>query len=195
MFQCEYQGRNCLENDYFKFDNIAKSELTVAPTVDSIINHSEFCTCLSLDFIEGCQGGGLLTLTDHLERIRNQIGVYHLWVNLDYCEDHDMQSLLCVYVGKGNALNRLVSHAREKWPENHPLYISFYECENRLAKYIEQLFLDTYDFYLNSSENKGSGSLYALWEKERFGMGSEIDEHADLLDKKYGHKLEEIVNG
>ncbi|GGW62524.1 hypothetical protein [Vreelandella hamiltonii] len=194
MFECEHQGKSCLENDYYKFDDVAKHELADAPTVEEIVNLSEFCTCLTLPFIEGEESDGLLKLTDYLKKIRNKVGVYHLWIDVGYCQDHGAHSLLCVYVGKGNAVNRLVSHAREKWPQNQPLYISFYECENRLAKYIEELFLDAYEFYLNVSENNGSGYLYARWDKERFEMQHEIEEHADILDRKYGSGLEDIVN-
>ena len=93
-----------------------------------------------------------------------------------------------------NHLGGLENVARKKWPKNQALYISFYECENRIAKYIEQLFLDTYDFYLNSSENNGSGTLYARWGKERFEMKDEIEKHSYLLDRKYGDQLEIIVN-
>jgi hypothetical protein len=43
------------------------------------------------------------------------------------------------------------------------IYYSFYPCENRIAKYLEQLLLDTYDFPLNKSENRGNKKLCAYY--------------------------------
>ena len=64
------------------------------------------------------------------------------------------------------------------------LYISFYECKNRIAKYLEQLFLESYDFYLNKEENSGSGSLYARWDEYRYVMGTEIQTMANIRSDK-----------
>jgi hypothetical protein len=62
-----------------------------------------------------------------------------------------------------------------------------------VAKYLEQLFLDCYKFYLNKYENSGANStqyLYARWSEERFDMGTEIYRHANLLAKKSPEKYE-----
>jgi len=56
------------------------------------------------------------------------------------------------------------------------LYVTFHECENRLAKNYEQLFLDTYKFRLNENENKGTKALYAVLDKERVTIGTHSNE-------------------
>ncbi|RLP54983.1 MAG: hypothetical protein D6160_07020 [Ketobacter sp.] len=56
------------------------------------------------------------------------------------------------------------------------LYVTFYECSNRISKHLEQLFLDTYDFYLNKNENNGSKTLFAVWDEERHHLGTEMHE-------------------
>lgn len=191
MFQCEVQEVPCLDTEYHKFDDIAGKELISPPSVDEIINHSEFCTSIALDFIE--QSDDRLTVNDYLSGLKGKVGVYHLWIEVGNCQDHNIYSLLCVYVGKGHAFNRLLCHTKERFPDCHQIYISFYECENRLAKYLEQLFLDTYNFYLNRSENPGTGSLFACWEEERFEMGTEIQTVADMLCKKWDGKPEDLL--
>jgi hypothetical protein len=107
-----------------------------------------------------------------------------LWVDNNYCHDHDIHSMICVYVGKGIAINRVKNHIKNKWPTEEMLHISFFECENRISKYLEQLFLDTYKYYLNLSENTGSGTLYARWDDERHSMGTEIQNMADVYARK-----------
>lgn len=175
MYQCEAIGVPCLSNDYNKFDNIARLELSKPISVDTIINQSGFCTFLSIDFIEQTKSDdGFLNLNQHLTSLKNKVGIYHMWVDYDYCQDHEIYSMLCVYVGKGFSKNRILTHIKEKWPTQELLYISFYECENRIAKYLEQLFLDTYKFHLNNDEMAGNGYLYAkngmnfdiIWEQK-----------------------------
>jgi hypothetical protein len=90
-----------------------------------------------------------------------------------------------VYVGKGEALKRLSDHLKNKWNKTETLYISFYECENRISKYLEQLFLDTYEFHLNSYENDGTTKLFAYWDEHRFANGTETQKQGDILVEKY----------
>ncbi len=56
------------------------------------------------------------------------------------------------------------------------LYVTFNEFDNRLAKYYEQLFLDTYKFELNNNENNGAEVLYAVWDEERVIVGTHLSE-------------------
>jgi len=185
MFQCEDQGVPCLTNDYYKFDDICRSELAHPISVDEIINHSDFCISIAIDIIDEAEGDDdFLSLNEYLEGIKEKVGIYHLWIEIGDCQDHEKHSLLCVYVGKGYVKNRVLSHIKEKWPREHMLYISFYECKNRIAKYLEQLFLDSYDFYLNKGENIGSGSLYARWDEYRFINGTEVHTMANILSNK-----------
>lgn len=150
--------------------------------VDEIINESDFCTSLSIDVIEEHQGD-FLTVNEHLAGLKNKNGLYHLWVDHNNCTDHDIYSMICVYVGKGVVLDRVKKHIKEKWPNEETMHISFYECENRISKYLEQLFLDTYDFHLNKSENTGNGTLYARWSDERYNLSTEIQSMANIYAK------------
>ena len=53
-----------------------------------------------------------------------------------------------------------------------------------IRKYFEQLFLDTYDFFLNKSENTGKGTLYGRWDYDRYNIGTEIESMANIYAKK-----------
>ena len=137
---CEYSDQiPCLTNDYSKFDSVCKAELVTPVLVDEIINESDFCISLPIDVIEEHQGD-FLTVNEHLAGLNNRNGLYHLWVDHSNCTDHDIYSMICVYVGKGIVLERVKSHIKEKWPEKETIHISFYDCENRFSKY----FLITY---------------------------------------------------
>jgi len=117
---------------------------------------------------------GDLTHRDFLKGLSGKSGIYQLWIDYEKCTDHDTYTMLCVYVGKGLAEVRINSHIKNKWPQGANLYVTFYECSNRIAKYLEQLFLDTYGFYLNSNENPGSNHLFAVWDNERHLLGTEL---------------------
>jgi hypothetical protein len=69
-----------------------------------------------------------------------------------------------LYVGKGDAAKRLRHHWKTKdTAEEMIIYFTFFACENRKAKYIEQLLLDTYDLPLNRAENTGTETLCAYF--------------------------------
>lgn len=123
---------------------------------------------------------GDLTHGDYLKGLRSKTGLYHLWIDYDNCDDHDTHTMFCVYVGKGLAEVRINSHIKNKWPKQELLYVSFYECSNRISKYLEQLFLDTYSFHLNNNENCGSRSLFAVWDDERHLLGTELHSVSNL---------------
>jgi hypothetical protein len=172
MYQCEDHGIPCLENDYHKFDDICKSELIKPILVDEIVNKSKFCTAIAIDILNSDIHSEDLSLRDYLSDLNGKTGVYHLWIEVGNCQDHELNHLLCVYVGKGIAINRITQHIKEKWPQEELLYVTFYECENRLSKYLEQLFLDSYKFYLNKDENTGKGELFARWDEFRTVHGT-----------------------
>lgn len=193
MPQCNYQEFPCLTGDYVEFDAICKSELIQTITAEEILNRSQFCTSISLDLIynDKCD---FYSVNDYLSSLKDKVGIYHLWIEREHCQDHDLYLMQCVYVGKGYAWDRVKSHIKEKWPNDERIYISFYECENRIAKYLEQLFLDTYDFYLNKDENTGSESLYTRWNEERTHLGTEIQNMADILSDKYPEFLDSLAS-
>jgi len=180
---CEYADQiPCLTNDYNKFDSTCSKELISPISVHEIINESDFCISLAIDIIEEHQDD-LLTVNEHLAGLKDKNGLYHLWVDHSHCTDHEVHSMICVYVGKGIVLDRIKDHLKTKWPKEEMIHISFYECENRISKYLEQLFLDTYNYHLNKSENTGIGTLYARWEDERYDIGTELQSMADIYDK------------
>ncbi|WP_102945973.1 hypothetical protein [Stenotrophomonas sp. VV52] len=181
MPKCEDQDFPCQNADYTAFDSLARLELAKPPTADEIINASAFCTVIPIE--EAIQQGDF-TYKDNLKGLRSKAGLYHLWVDYDDCDDHATRTMLCVYVGKGLAEARVTNHIKEKWPSKQLLYVTFFECGNRTAKYLEQLFLDCYGFYLNSNENNGSEHLFAVWDYERHFLGTELHAVSNLTPRK-----------
>lgn len=177
MSSCHDGSFPCQNPDYADFDIIASQELLNPPSAHKIVNESTFCTFVPLD--EAIELGDL-THKDYLKGLCGRTGIYQLWINFENCTDHGTYTMLCVYVGKGLAEVRVNSHIKEKWPKKEDLYVTFYECTNRMAKYLEQLFLDTYAFYLNNNENTGSRYLFAVWDNERHLLGTEIHEVSRL---------------
>ena len=91
-------------------------------------------------------------------------GVYILWHKNDYCPSHELFHMKALYVGKGDPAKRLRRHWKEKNTADEMLvYFTFFPCENRKSKYIEQLLLDIYDLPLNSAENTGAEDLCAYF--------------------------------
>lgn len=181
--KCELQNFPCVNVDYSPFNKISTTELKISIDVDSIVNHSKFCTLIPINKNLALD---LLKPNDYLRALQGKIGVYHLWIDYDECDDHNKYTMLGVYVGKGLAKGRIMEHIKNKFPTADTLYISFYECENRLAKYIEQLFLDTYAFHLNKIENNGTENLYAVWDEERYIHGTQLHELANRYAKLIG---------
>ena len=144
---------------------------TIRRQASQIINESTFCTVVPID--EAIQLGDL-THQSYLKGLRGKVGIYHLCVDYDNCDDHETHTMLSIYVGKGLAEVRINSHIKEKWNRQGLLYVSFYECSNRISKYLEQLFLDIYKFDLNRYENFGTKDLFAVWDQERYSLGTEI---------------------
>lgn len=177
MAKCDDQDFPCQNVEYTAFDQVAGEELNHPISVSELVNGSSFCTELPVDdaFILGDMTHKLF-----LKGIRGKSGLYHLWVDGDHCDDHGNYAMLCVYVGKGLGQIRIDRHVRDKWPPSAQLYVTFTEMENRLSKYYEQLFLDTYAFQLNTNENSGSEHLFAVWDEDRHHVGTELHAVASL---------------
>ncbi len=173
MPKCIYQGFPCQNPDYSDFDRTAKNELKTPTSASDIVNDSWFCSTVPTD--KNFQIGDLTT-SKFLRPMRGKIGIYHLWSEYDHCDDHETHTMQCEYVGKGPPDIRVADHIKNKWMSGVMLYVSFHECKNRLAKYYEQLFLDTYQFKLNTNENNGTKILYAVWDNERFSLGTHMNE-------------------
>lgn len=177
MTKCLDQEFPCQNPDYSAFDKVAKTELLNPPSADQIVNSSEFCTLVP---IEKDMLLSDLTHKDYLKGLRGKVGLYHLWIDYDDCDDHQTHTMLCVYVGKGFAETRINDHIKNKWPKHAQLYVSFFECSNRISKYLEQLFLDIYIFQMNSNENHGNKHLYAVWDEDRHFSGTELHAISNL---------------
>ncbi|MDN2696272.1 hypothetical protein O0882_08090 [Janthinobacterium sp. SUN073] len=188
MSSCYDGSFLCQNPTYVDFDEIASKELLTPPSAFEIVNESKFCTLVPLDEAFLLSD---LTHKDYLKGLRGKTGIYQLWINYENCTDHDTYVMHCVYVGKGLAETRVNRHIKDKWPKAEELYVTFYECTNRMAKYLEQLFLDTYNFYLNNNENTGANSLFAVWGNERHLLGTELHEISNLSNIT---SLEELLN-
>ena len=94
---------------------------------------------------------------------KNPIGIYFLWEK-EYCDIHHLYPMRCLYIGKGEIFKRLENHFNTKDFSNEELvYFSYFICKNRIAKYLEQLFLDLYNVPFNKSENKGKKILNVIY--------------------------------
>lgn len=177
MTNCEDNDFPCQNPDYVDFDKTARKELSKPIEANVLVNNSEFCMRIPVDddFVVGDMNHKLF-----LKTLRGQSGLYHLWVDYDVCSDHDTHTMVCAYVGKGPPETRIGSHIKSKWPSAVLLYVTFTRMDNRLAKYYEQLFLDIYDFYLNQAENSGEKTLYAVWDSERYNLGTHLNEVSHL---------------
>jgi hypothetical protein len=177
MAKCEENDFPCQNPDYNDFDKTARTELCKPIDASVLVNMSEFCMQIPVEDMS------VICDMDHklfLKTLKGKSGLYHLWIDHDDCDDHGTHTMLCVYVGKGPPDTRIASHIKEKIPPGIQLYATFNEMNNRLAKYYEQLFLDCYNFHLNSAENTGSKKLYAVWDNERHFMGTHLNEVSGL---------------
>ena len=154
---------------YNIFDSTCESELKNPVYADDIINRSKVCIHLPKGFLKNDKDD-TITEQDILAPIKGKIGVYHLWFpQKQPCHVHNIYEMECAYVGKGDGLIRAKDHLKEKYPVESLFIITFYECPNRIAKYLEQLFLDKYCIWINKEETDHSGPLlYAYWSEERF---------------------------
>jgi hypothetical protein len=166
---CDEYEAQCHETEYHHFDDVCGNELALCLSADDVLNQSSFRATLHLDRIAGHEGKSFPGLDHYLNSLKGKVGVYHLWSGAEFCQSHRTYLLRCVYVGKGYPRRRVKAHVGKEWLEQKlPLCVSFFECENRVAKYLEQLFLDKYRFALNTAESKGTVPLFARWREERF---------------------------
>jgi len=173
----------CSEIDHSDFDVPVKQELINPISVNDIANES-FCVSVDLDIDKEFLDISL-DKNEILAPLKGKLGLYLLWIDQDYCGDHFDHRMLCVYVGKGYVHDRIMyEHIQKKWVKDQQLYITFYECSNRIAVYLEQLFLETYNFHFNKKENHGTKTLQTMWDEHRLVNGTETHEHAELLAAK-----------
>jgi len=177
MTKCDDHDFPCQSPDYDDFNKIASAELSQPIDANELVNMSEFCMMIPVDndFVVGDLNHKL-----YLKTLKGQSGLYHLWTEYENCDDHGTHTMLCAYVGKGPPNTRIAEHIKKKWPRGILLYATFTKINNRLAKYYEQLFLDVYQFDLNTAENSGSIKLFAVWDNDRYTMGTHSNEVSNL---------------
>jgi len=172
-------------NTYLKFDQMVNDELKNRVTANEIVNKSKFCTNAPLGFLNN-DSDDVITIDDLFHGLKNRKGMYQLWVGESgYCDTHNVFPMRCVYTGKGKVLKRAKEHIEEKWLAESNFYISFYDCENRIAKYLEQAFLDIYKCDMNKHENPGKEELFGYWSRDRYEIGTETPKVADRLASKF----------
>lgn len=178
MSSCYDGSFPCQDPKYCEFDKIAAAELAHPLTAHQIVNESVYCTYIPLEVDTVLDEVAYKT---YLDGLKGKQGVYQMWIDYEHCTDHSTHTMLCVYVGKGWAAGRIDTHIQSKWPAAAALYVTFYECSNRMSKYIEQLFLDTYAFHLNTNENPGTDHLFGVWSDEDHLLGTELNRVSGMV--------------
>lgn len=152
----------------------------------SIIDHDEFDrfvkaeTTFGLPFMEMLKSGAIFRCVNmegfnkfiKFDCIKEQIGLYMLWEETDH-QLPGKHQMKCVYVGKGTVESRLYSHIAKKLAKDESWHATFFECKNRIAKYLEQLLLDLYKPELNKDEVYGTVPLLAEWCDEWYDIGKQ----------------------
>lgn len=101
--------------------------------------------------------------------LQNKSGLYLLWDKDEWCVTHERFHMRARYVGKGGLAQRLRTHwAKKDTSDAFLVFFSFISLENRVAKYVEQLLLDIYQFPLNASENSGKAKLCSHREDDTY---------------------------
>ena len=186
MAQCDTQQAPCLTYSHPEFDHVCEAELVNKLSVKEIANDSGFSTSVDLSSIEEHQGDCLHS-SDYLAGLKNKNGLYLLWVNEDFCMEHNEFLMRGIYVGEQFSECDITSRIKEKWPDAEKINISFYECDKRIAKYLKQLFVENYDLYLNQGENGGEKPLYTRWDYERFNFGTELFDEGEIFGSSPGY--------
>jgi hypothetical protein len=193
----------CPPNPYAGFDSVIGCELALKLSASLIVNDTEFCTMIEKDSLKALDELSLRDLLRGLDGkvgvyhiwrdedfcdIHQRHNLQCVYVGkgaaltrlLDHTSDDRLEKdddwLLDPDARKALEKRRAEDRKkkRERLRADEPYWISFFECENRVAKSIEQLFLDTYRFSVNTNENPGVEELWASWIDERYAIGTEI---------------------
>jgi hypothetical protein len=199
----------CPPSRYARFDSVISGELALKISAKRIVNDTEFCTMIEKSALEALEELSLRDLLRGLDGkigvyhiwrdedfcdIHERHNLRCVYVGkgaaltrlLDHTSNDRLEKdndwLLDPDAQKALERRRLEDRKkkRERLRADEPYYISFFECENRIAKYIEQLFLDTYRFPVNTNENPGVEELWASWTAERYALGTELHAISNL---------------
>ncbi|EIO9263345.1 MULTISPECIES: hypothetical protein [Vibrio] len=178
---------------YKLFNEIIREEISAqGVTFESIINQS---IVFPLYKHEKEQMEGSVLYINPLLNV-NEMGLYLIWSPVGTPVNGKM-IFKCSYAGKGWAKDRIAIHEKKKLVELGYL-ITFYQCENRIAKYMEQLLMDFYNFEYNKSENRGNIDLYLIQESHVMTFGNQaysdlaIDRHTSSKD--VNSSIEDFLN-
>lgn len=184
-------SREMVKN-YSAFDAVSSKELLEPILVEEIISRSIFFP--TYKYLSEFTENKRFIRENPVNLLDEKMGVYLLWE--ECCVDSEGRTLLkCIYVGKGWADDRVNKHIRKK-VESSKIFVTFYECLNRLAKYLEQLFLDLYDFELNQAEKSGLEALYTMVESESTYAGNAQfqEESIALYHEKHEKNLDRSLS-
>jgi hypothetical protein len=134
------------------FDRALVTETTLDLRLADLLEHSgtEWLTPRGLD---GLNPRG---------SFRQAHGVYVLWKQEGYCPEHEREHMTAQYAGQGRVPDRVYNHwLCKRIDAELAVYATTWYGPTRLAKYLEQLLLDIYDFPLNVAENRGDRRLCA----------------------------------
>ncbi|MBB3814737.1 hypothetical protein FHY13_003108 [Xanthomonas arboricola] len=183
-------SEGAIQSNYCAFNEVCEKELKVVWRAENFANRDLYFYRVDTDAKWESTEGEISLFEPpsvQLGKLKDKFGIYHIWVDHGATftqEDHIFQA---VYVGKGYLNIRLNKHVSKYLNELGTVFITVQECENRMAKYLEQLFLDTFNFPLNIAENTGAeGYLYTRAKWKSATTGSDGDEKA----LRHAHKLE-----
>lgn len=179
-----------IQSKYCVFNEICEKELKVAWRAENFANRDLYFYRVDTDAKWESTDGEISLFeppSAQLGKLKDKFGIYHIWFDhgpTSAQEDHILQA---VYVGKGHLDIRLRKHVAKYLKDLGVVFITVQECENRVAKYLEQLFLDTFNFPLNIAENTGvEGYFYTRAKWQSATTGSDGDEKA----LRHAQKLE-----
>jgi hypothetical protein len=183
-----------IESNYHAFNNICEKELKGSWRAESFANRDLYFYRVDTHAnweSEGDECSLFETPSVQLGKLNGKFGVYHIWFDHGLASTQKDHIFQAVYVGKGHLNVRLKKQVARYLGDLGTVFITVRECENRVAKYLEQLFLDTFDFPLNNAENTGSeGYFYTKAKWRSATTGSDGDEkalrHADRLENGRG---------
>ncbi|EGU9031301.1 hypothetical protein GA076_24035 [Vibrio parahaemolyticus] len=147
----------CCSYSYREINKLLNGEIKLGVNIEDVILHKAQRLYLPMKVNNQFHDDSDLTLHETLSLIGNKTGVYTFWVVQDQCITHNQYKLRLVYVGKAGSdagvSARIKSQLKRGEDFDDNFFISFYECKNRTAKFIEQLVLDSYFVPYNREEN------------------------------------------
>ncbi|UOE86755.1 hypothetical protein [Vibrio splendidus] len=168
----------CEIASYNLINRIIYEELTLNIKIENVVSSN--IVAWNPNFEENYSTVEDLSFKDILGDYNKGIGIYMIWEVVENISHQNSYKLECVYVGKGHVEDRMLVHNGKMSSNQCDFFISFYQCKNRIAKYLEQLILDLYPVRLNKAENtaktKGDDEkLYSIVDSDEawFGKGHE----------------------